>query len=136
MCFLHSRTRVGAACELCLVPNIIPLIGVVHCPVAPHRIRLESKLPSFVCGCHAPPGRGCEHSAGLTVALGVEIVTFVEDWECDPDGPESAAAVFEEGIDEIQRQVASGLATLTGDWNDVIEDVTIDTRTAQHCRTR
>ncbi len=50
--------------------------------------------------------------------------------------PESADPAIEEMIDAIQPQVEATLATLTDEYDDMIDDITTEMQPCEHCRTQ
>jgi DNA-binding transcriptional ArsR family regulator len=50
--------------------------------------------------------------------------------------PESAEPAMEEMIDAVQPQVETVLATLTDEYDDVIDDITAEMQPCEHCRTQ
>ncbi|WP_353634200.1 helix-turn-helix domain-containing protein [Halobacterium sp. NMX12-1] len=50
--------------------------------------------------------------------------------------PESADSAIEEMVDSVQPQVEAALATLTDEYDDVIDDITAEMEPCEHCRTQ
>lgn len=50
--------------------------------------------------------------------------------------PESADPAIEEMIDAVQPQIKAALATLTDEYDDVIDDLTAEMQPCEHCRTQ
>jgi len=50
--------------------------------------------------------------------------------------PESAGPDIEELIDAVQPQIEAALATLTEEYDDVIDDITAEMQPCEHCRTQ
>jgi len=50
--------------------------------------------------------------------------------------PESADPAVKEMVDSVQPQVEAALATLTDEYDDVIDDITAEMEPCEHCRTQ
>jgi DNA-binding transcriptional ArsR family regulator len=50
--------------------------------------------------------------------------------------PDSADPAIDEMIDAIQPQIGAALATLTDEYDDVIDDITAEMKPCEHCQTQ